>query len=352
MRMNSDLLWTQDRSQASKFVEVARNLMLSRGRGAAGVADIRGADVDVIEVLTKNAVGGHVTADNGLAVYNDMVAGFQAIVAHYGLFDGCLPDFRSAPLHTALRIITGHGTAHAVNEATAKPVTRLEAARQTLQERKITALIVLTEELLRFAGSSGQDLLQAAMLTSIAVATDAVFVPVLIAAAAGGVSLGPDSRDVLDDLRRALVRISTGIDSRLHVGVGVDVAKRLSVMPNAVGSRAFPEMSPGGGMLGGMPAHVTEALTDSVLVVDAAAYAGSSLGIELRTGRQAAIEVADDPTNNSGTPVETTLVSMFQTNSVALLAERAFAFEPIRTPNVAKITGVQWGLDPNASPPA
>jgi len=49
------------------------------------------------------------------------------------------------------------------------------------------------------------------------------------------------------------------------------------------------------------------------------------------------------PTQDSVTPTASTGVSMFQTNSVALRAERYINWQKRRAAAVAYITGVNWG---------
>ena len=44
------------------------------------------------------------------------------------------------------------------------------------------------------------------------------------------------------------------------------------------------------------------------------------------------------------------VVSMFQTNSTAVLCERRIAFQPLRATAVQSLSGVEWGLV--GSPPA
>ena len=65
----------------------------------------------------------------------------------------------------------------------------------------------------------------------------------------------------------------------------------------------------------------------------------------MRASDQASIEMETAPTNASATdrPVETTMVSMFQTNSVAFLAERTINWARARETAVDYLTGVTWG---------
>jgi hypothetical protein len=53
--------------------------------------------------------------------------------------------------------------------------------------------------------------------------------------------------------------------------------------------------------------------------------------------------MSDAPAHNSGTPTPASLVSMFQTNSTALLAEREINWMRRQAPAVVYLTGVSWG---------
>jgi hypothetical protein len=51
----------------------------------------------------------------------------------------------------------------------------------------------------------------------------------------------------------------------------------------------------------------------------------------------------DAPTMDSDTPTGTSVVSMFQTNSVAFRAERTINWKRRRDEAVVYLTGVNWG---------
>src|SRR5262245_47806273 len=80
-----------------------------------------------------------------------------------------------------------------------------------------------------------------------------------------------------------------------------------------------------------------------VTLVDASGLAQWSSGVDLRASREAALQMDDAPTQSSASPTATNLVSLYQTNSVALRAEMSFAVAVIRPNSVATMTGVTWG---------
>jgi hypothetical protein len=58
---------------------------------------------------------------------------------------------------------------------------------------------------------------------------------------------------------------------------------------------------------------------------------------------QASLQMLDNPTNDSAVPTPTTVVSMFQTNSVALRAEREITWVKGRADAVVYMDDVNWG---------
>jgi hypothetical protein len=60
--------------------------------------------------------------------------------------------------------------------------------------------------------------------------------------------------------------------------------------------------------------------------------------------REASLEMSDAPSHDSITPTgSTSLVSMFQTNTVAIRAERTINWMRRRTQSVAYLTSADWG---------
>ena len=83
----------------------------------------------------------------------------------------------------------------------------------------------------------------------------------------------------------------------------------------------------------------------SLALIDASGIVGDVDRIELDASSAAALEFDDDPTNSSvdgspPSPTATNLVSLWQTNSTAILAKTYFAARKIRTSAVALLTDI------------
>jgi hypothetical protein len=120
-------------------------------------------------------------------------------------------------------------------------------------------------------------------------------------------------------------------------------------MRNALGQKEFPEMSLLGGTLEGLPVITSEYVNaDSnggfVYLVSASDIWLADDGmVTIDASREASLQMLDNPTNNSSTGNPTTMVSMFQTNSVAIRAERYINWAKRRTAAVSVLAKVKWG---------
>ena len=63
---------------------------------------------------------------------------------------------------------------------------------------------------------------------------------------------------------------------------------------------------------------ISKAAGNKLVLIDAANLVVTDEGLEVKQSEQAAIEMLDNPTNNSATPTGTNVVSMFQANATAL----------------------------------
>lgn len=63
----------------------------------------------------------------------------------------------------------------------------------------------------------------------------------------------------------------------------------------------------------------------------------------LDVSREASLQMLDNPTNDSVTPTATTMVSMFQTNSVAFRCERILNWARRRDNAAVYLTSAAWG---------
>jgi len=104
-----------------------------------------------------------------------------------------------------------------------------------------------------------------------------------------------------------------------------------------------------GGVFLGVPVVVSDYLPSDtsggmiVLVNARDIWLADDGQVTIDASREASLQMLDNPTNNSASGTATSLVSMFQTNSTAFLAERYINWARRRSSGVAYLTGVNYG---------
>jgi hypothetical protein len=127
-------------------------------------------------------------------------------------------------------------------------------------------------------------------------------------------------------------------------------ALALSMMMNPLGQREFPDITMRGGTFQGLPVIVSQNISSVVALVNAAdIFLGDEGGVAVDMSREASIEMRSSGLGMDATAGTATVgsVSMFQTNSVALRAERTISWKRARASAVAYLTSVDWGGEVN-----
>lgn len=100
-------------------------------------------------------------------------------------------------------------------------------------------------------------------------------------------------------------------------------ALALSKRKNALGQKEYPDMTMFGGIFEGLPAIVSQYVGNQLVLVNAPdVYLADEGGVAVDMSSEASLEMESAPTHDSVTPTGVELVSMWQTNSVAIRAER------------------------------
>ena len=367
------------RSKAAPGIEFARLAKvkalahLDRESTREVAKALYGEDSPVYGIVTKaNVVAGSSLSGNWAedlvgdetSVYADFVEFLRpmTIVGKFGT--GGIPSLRRVPFRTPLIGQTGGGQAYWVGEGKPKPLTALDFSRTTLDELKVATISVVTEELLRKSSPSADMILRDALAAAVAERIDIDFIDPAKAASAGvspasvtnGVaaiaSSGNDADAIREDVR-ALMATFVAANNPPTSGVWImssATALALSLMVNPLGQPEFPGVTMAGGTFLGLPVITSEYLapvTDGGFVILANAsdiYFADDGGVMIDVSREASLQMLDNPTNDVVTPTATSLVSMWQTNSVAFRAERILNWSKRRASAVAVLDGVNWGL--------
>lgn len=273
-------------------------------------------------------------------------------------------NFRPIPFNVRIPRQTSSGSARWVGQGKSKPVTKLDFDAIFTTFTKIAAITVITEELARFSDPSAEALVRDQLADVVIERADSdLFDPDVAAVAnvnpAGllnGVSpvAGPTGTDP-DDIRCALMRLwapwdATFMGARPAYYTTPAVARFLAFMRDALGNVAFPGMTANGGSLDGVPVRVSQYLANNggsggspfILVDEAEIYLADDGNVTLDASREATIEMSDTPVGSSSATVTSNgspFVNMFQTNSIAIRAERFIWWGPRRSGAIQWIDG-------------
>jgi hypothetical protein len=291
------------------------------------------------------AAGGTVAANWAeLLVDADAAAAeFFELVRERTLF-GRIPGFRRMPLRTRAITVSSGFTAAWTGEGRAVPMSSAVFAETTLPALKVSSLTVQTRELLQGADSGAEALVRDDMVGALATAINASFIdpnnsgianvePASVTESAPSVAATGDG---LADLRALIDAFPGDLETAVLVGSGESFA----ALHDPLG---LPRLGVRGGEALGIPAYATTAAGSTVALIDPAGIAWGANETSVRTTREASIEMLDSNLTgdsiNVVPPTAASTVSMWQSNSVAIIADQAIAWEPAR-PSAAILEGV------------
>jgi HK97 family phage major capsid protein len=323
-----------------------------------------------LETLLKTAVPASTTTDSTnagpLVQYTQFAGDFidylrpRTLIGQFG--QGNIPALRSIPFNVHIRGQTSGGTAYWVGQGKAKPLTKMDFSDVYMGWSKIAAIAVMTEELLRFSNPSADTLVRDALAECVIARMDTDFIDPTKAAVANvspasitnGVapihSAGSTAAEVRADVATLINSfITANIDpSSLVFIMPATVAMQLSLIRNAFGQKEFPDISVKGGMLEGIPVLTSQYVPNEsggamlILVSAQDIYIADDGNVTIDASREASLEMSNSPAQDSTTPTAAQMVSMFQTNSIALRAERFVNWQKRRAAAVKVIDDVNY----------
>ena len=331
----------------AEFALVAKYLLGGSAAGgllqASVTAEAERAPERVRDIL-KAAVASGSTSDvnwaGALAPYRLVQASFIETLRTQSVFYRLLSGgMLRVPLRTQLTLLSSTAgsqpVGHIVSERSWKPVSSVKFANAAVDALKAAGLVVVSQDVLRFAGDGAVNLLNNELRRCVAAAVDAEFLSVITAGAPSAVA----TADPYADLRGLLQIVNVpGASNSLFWVMSPDTANMASTSESGTPGLDFPGMGPTGGEMLNLPGLVSDQVASGVLLlVDAGGIAGDSDVITLNRSTSADVQMVDNPGAGASN-----LVSLFQTNSAALLVETYFGAEKFRSNAVAQITGVAW----------
>jgi len=372
-RMGVQVKNTEKLEPGIKFARYASCIALAKGNimQAQQIAMSRyGDDVEVNERIKAAVLAGTTTGATNAAplVRSENFEGDfveflrpQTIIGKFG--ENGIPSLRRIPFNTRIIGQTSGGAGYWVGEGAPKPLTAFDYSAVELRWAKVANIAVLTEELLRFSTPSAERMTRDALAAALIERLDLDFITPSKAAVANVspasitngvtpiVSTGTTEANLRTDLKALWASyITNNIDPSSAVYImNPRTALSVSLMQNPLGQSSFPGLTMNGGTLLGVPVIVSNYVpvaTAGALVILANAsdiYLADDGQVSIDASREASLQMDNAPTNNSATATPTTVVSMFQTNSVALRAERYINWAKRRPQAVAFLSAVNWG---------
>ena len=204
------------------------------------------------------------------------------------------------------------------------------------------ATIAISDELAKFATPAAERFFNAELKKGVVAATDGVF---LTGLAVGRVLrlplLAAARRMFLPTWQRSLAAVTTGPNSRLYFIIDASERKKAGYENQFERrSRILEHGHKRRRILPGVTALVTDQLAaNTAMLVDATGIIGDTSNVDLRMARHATLHLDSE---DSPPDASAGLISLFQHNLRALMAERWFGFEKARSTSVAMLSGVNY----------
>jgi HK97 family phage prohead protease len=281
----------------------------------------------------------------------------RTILGRFGT--GGIPALTSVPFRVPIVTQTGAGAGYWVGEAKAKPLTSFAFTRTTLAPLKVANICVLSMENIRFSDPKSDAIVRNQLAEALRARLDTDFItpsktavanvsPASITnGAATIVSSGDDSDAIRLDIRSLLAKFNAA-NNPPSSGVFImtsSCAQAMAMMVNPLGQPEFPSMGANGGTVYGMAAIVSDYVPSATVVLVNATdvFLADDGDVAVDTSMEASLEMSDAPAHDSSTPTGASLVSLWQTNSVGVKAERIINWVRGRTQSVAYLTSADWG---------
>jgi HK97 family phage prohead protease len=325
-------------------------------------SDVYGFITKANEVLAGSTVTGNWAATL-VGAETGMVADFAeflrpaTILGKFG--NNGIPALRSVEFRVPLISQLTGGDAYWVGEGKPKPLTSFTFARTTLEPTKIANIAVLTEESIRSSNPKSDGIVATGLREAIAAGQDTAFIdpanggtpnvkPASVTNGAETIASTGDDADAIRVDVRAVFQKFVDADNPPESGVWVmstTNALALSLIMNPLGQKEFPGVGMTGGTFEGIPVIASRYAGPIVALINASdIYEADEGQVAVDMSREASLEMKNASlTQDAGTGVGAAMVSMFQTNSVAIRAERTINWIRRRDSAVAYLTGVTWG---------
>jgi HK97 family phage major capsid protein len=268
------------------------------------------------------------------------LATFVADLTRFSAFDALLVASTRLPLRTRVGLISAAASGAVTAVAKPKPVTSVTLEGAGLVPKKAVALVVATGEFLEIGTLNGASLFERELLRAVGAAQDGELLAILTA---GTPASGASSGSLLVDLAAAYAAMPDSSSSRFFGLCSPRLLKQIATLSDADGHALFPDVSPtAGGQVAGcqlVPCDAIPATSSGsdLVIVDASLLLMGAEDPKVTLSTEASVDMQDVPTDGAANHV-----SLWQTNSTGILAERHFAAQFAREAAVYVIEGADY----------
>jgi hypothetical protein len=340
-----------------QFTRLAIALALAKGKddNAANIARHRWGEESVpakilkggasaaFEGVAKAAVAGGTTASGSWAA--EIVSAESAMTEFFGLVRqrsliGKIEGLRRIPLRTRMVTAATGFAAAWVGDGHAVPLSKATYDQSSLPARKLSALCVISNELLNSADPAAELMIRNDLVNAVVDALNASFIDptnagvsdVEPASITYGVTDIPASGDGLADIRNLIAAFPGDLERAILIGSPSSFAALHD--PNVL-----PNLGVRGGDAIGIPAIASTAAGDTLTLVDPDGIAIGEAEMALKVSTQGTIEMSDAPTMDATTSTGAQTVSLWQNDATAIMSEKIINWEVAR-PSVSVVTAV------------
>lgn len=323
------------RFTAGRFLQAAT---VGRGHLADGIAwaEAQGHWLDRSTIVSalKSAVSAANESDF-MGSYQPVAESFLAAMRPYSV-PMRLESMKRVPMLTRVLANDSRILVSEVTPGAPIPVARMTLADATLTPRYFSGICAQAEELMRSTSPLAALAIENDLAEATAEAENLAFLsPSITGSVLNGkpnfAASGSAIANIVTDLDRLVGLVPGAWRPGCAFTMSKDTATYLATRRDA-GGAAFPELGPQGGTLLGLPVLISQAMDAEtspaerkIGLLDPNEILWADEGqVKLTASGDTAIQMLDNPTNSSASSVTaTSIVSMFQTRTVALRATRA-----------------------------
>jgi HK97 family phage major capsid protein len=237
-----------------------------------------------------------------------------------------------------------------VGEARPIPLSKPALTGESLERRKVAAIVVLTREAMEDPRSEGR--VQADLQRAAVAAWDEAFIAAdndgiadtMPPGVTNGISAIVSSGDPAADLRALIENFDGDLSAAYLVSDGKTLAA-MSLWRDAAGNSPFPDLGARGGLASGIPALASrssprDSSGGQLALIDPTSIAVGLEGMEVTESRSATLLMSDDPESVPATE----RVSLFQEDAVAMKVVLYSNWSRQRVGAVTLVSGADYAV--------